>query len=59
MSNRSSSKQHGHAQSSILRPKSKLRARRNHANLAEARNLKNENLANAVEKAEKALNSEF
>jgi len=59
MSNRSSSKQHGHAQSEILRPKSKLRFRRNSANLVEARDLKNKNLEEAVLKAEKALKSEF
>jgi hypothetical protein len=59
MSNRTSSKQHGHAQSQILRPKSKLRARRNSANLVEARDLKNNNLEKAVSKAEEALKSEF
>ena len=59
MSNRSSSKQHGHAQSQILRPKSKLRWRRNKANLAAARIEKNENLAATVAKAETALKSEF
>jgi len=59
MSNRTSSKQHGHAQSQILRPKSKLRARRNSANGVVARDAKNNNLAAAVSKAEAALKSEF
>lgn len=59
MSNRASSKQHGHAQSQILRPKSKLRYRRNSANSVIARDAKNNNLAEVVSKAEAALKSEF
>jgi hypothetical protein len=59
MSNRSSSKQHGHAQSQILRPKSKLRCRRNSANSILARDAKNNNLKASVSKAEAALKSEF
>lgn len=59
MSNRSSSKQHGHAQSQILRPKSKLRNRRNKANAVESRDARLEKLNTTVVKAEEALKSEF
>jgi len=59
MSNRSSSKQHGHAQSSILRPKSKLRDRKNKANAVASREERLEKINSAVSKAEEALNSEF
>ena len=54
MSNRSSSKQHGHAQSNILRPKSKIRKKKNKAN---AKVIRGARLIKIASNYKKALSS--